>query len=77
MAVASRGAALSAFRELIDHDPIEARNILRRPYLPDGLEPSEDAVGMDRSASRRRMARHQVRCSGCASTPARTLRRVP
>jgi hypothetical protein len=49
VAVASRGPALSAFRELIDRDPIEARNIRRRPYLPDGLEPSEDSVGMDPS----------------------------
>ena len=49
MAVASRGAALSAFRELINNDPVEARSILRRPYLPDGLEPSDDPVGMDPS----------------------------
>ena len=49
MAVASRGAALSAFRELINNDPVEARSILRRPYLPDGLEPSDDQVGMDPS----------------------------
>src|SRR4029453_18085958 len=49
MAVASRGAALSAFRELIDNDPVEARSILRHPYLPDGLEPSDDPVGMDPS----------------------------
>ena len=49
MAVASRGAALSAFRELINDDPVEARTILRRPYLPQGLEPSEDLVGMDPS----------------------------
>lgn len=49
MAVASRGAALNAFAELIDDDPIEVRKILRRPYLPDGLEPSEDPVGMDPS----------------------------
>jgi len=49
MAVASRGAALSAFRELINHDPIEARTILRRPYLPQGLEPADDPVGMDPS----------------------------
>ena len=47
MAVASRGAALSAFRELINDDPVEARTILRRPYLPEGLEPSDDPVGMD------------------------------
>jgi predicted acylesterase/phospholipase RssA len=46
MAVASRGAALNAFAELIDRDPIEVRKILRRPYLPDGLEPSDDPVGM-------------------------------
>jgi hypothetical protein len=49
MAVASRGAALSAFRELIDRDPVEARTILRRPYLPSGLEPSDDPVRMDPS----------------------------
>ena len=47
MAVASRGAALSAFRELIHDDPVAARTILRRRYLPDGLEPSDDPVGMD------------------------------
>ena len=46
MAVASRGAALSAFRELINGDPVEARTILRRPYLPNGLEPSGDPVRM-------------------------------
>jgi hypothetical protein len=46
MAVASRGPALSAFRELINSDPIEARTILRRPYLPSGLEPSDDPVRM-------------------------------
>ena len=49
MAVASRGAALSAFRELINRDPVEARTILRRPYLPSGLEPSDDPVRMDPS----------------------------
>jgi hypothetical protein len=49
MAVASRGAALSALRELINDDPVEARTILRRPYLPDGLQPSDDPVGMDPS----------------------------
>ena len=47
MAVASRGAALSAFRELIHDDPVEARAILRRPYLPEGLDLSRDPVGMD------------------------------
>ena len=47
MAVASRGAALSAFRKLINHDPVEAETILRRPYLPAGLEPSSDPVRMD------------------------------
>jgi predicted acylesterase/phospholipase RssA len=46
MAVASRGAALSAFRELINGDPVEARTILRRPYLPNGLEQSGDPVRM-------------------------------
>ena len=49
MAVASRGPALSAFRELINRDPVEARTILRRPYLPSGLEPSDDPVRMDPS----------------------------
>ena len=34
LAVASRGAALSAFRELINGDPVEARTILRRPISP-------------------------------------------
>jgi predicted acylesterase/phospholipase RssA len=47
MAVASRGAALSAFWELIHDDPVEARAILRRPYLPEGLDLSRDPVGMD------------------------------
>jgi len=47
MAVASRGAALSAFQELIHDDPVEARAILRRPYLPEGLDLSHDPVGMD------------------------------
>jgi hypothetical protein len=47
MAVASRGAALSAFHELIHDDPVEARAILRRPYLPEGLDLSRDPVGMD------------------------------
>ena len=46
MAVASRGAALNAFQELISHDPVEAGTILRRPYLPTGLESSDDPVGM-------------------------------
>jgi hypothetical protein len=45
VAVASRGAALSAFRELIHDDPVAARTILRRRYLPDGLEPSDDRSG--------------------------------
>jgi hypothetical protein len=49
VAVASRGAALNAFAELIDDDQIEVGKILRRPYLPEGLEPSEDPVGMDPS----------------------------
>ncbi len=49
MAVASRGAALNALRELINNDPVEARSVLRRPYLPDGLVPSDDPVGMDPS----------------------------
>src|SRR5215216_4780320 len=49
MAVASRGAALSALRELINDDPVEASTILRLPYLPDGLQPSDDPVGMDPS----------------------------
>jgi len=34
---------------LINNDPVEVRSILRRPYLPDGLEPSDDPVGMDPS----------------------------
>jgi hypothetical protein len=42
MAVASRGAALSALRKLINRDPVEATAILRRPYLPTGLELSDD-----------------------------------
>ena len=46
MAVASRGASLSAFRELINRDPVEASAILRRLYLPTGLEPSDDPVRM-------------------------------
>ena len=46
MAVASRGAALNAFRELINRDPVEARTILRQPYLPSGLGPSDDPVRM-------------------------------
>ena len=46
MAVASRGAALNAFRELINRDPVEARTILRQPYLPSDLEPSDDPVRM-------------------------------
>ncbi|HEX6760676.1 MAG TPA: hypothetical protein VF086_20045 [Propionibacteriaceae bacterium] len=46
MAVASRGPALNAFRELINRDPVEARTILRQPYLPSGLEPSDDPVRM-------------------------------
>lgn len=46
MAVASRGAALNAFRKLISYDPVEAETILRRPYLPTGLEPSDDPVRM-------------------------------
>jgi predicted acylesterase/phospholipase RssA len=49
MAVANRGAALSAFRELINRDPVEAGTILRRPYLPGDLEPSDDPVRMDPS----------------------------
>ena len=49
MAVASRGAALSAFQELINHQPVEAGTILRREYLPEGLEPSGDPVGMEPS----------------------------
>ena len=47
MAVASRGAALSAFRELINRDPVEVGTILRRPYLPSDMEPSDDPVRMD------------------------------
>jgi hypothetical protein len=46
MAVASRGAALSAHRKLINRDPVEANAILRRPYLPTGLELSDDPVRM-------------------------------
>ena len=38
MAVASRRAALSAFRELINSDPVEARSILRRPIERDGYD---------------------------------------
>jgi hypothetical protein len=49
MAVASQGAALSAFRELIKQDQVEARMILRQPYLPHGLEPSDDPVRMSPS----------------------------
>jgi hypothetical protein len=37
MAVASRGDALSAFRELINNDPIKAEKVLLLPsYLPPG-----------------------------------------
>jgi predicted acylesterase/phospholipase RssA len=47
MAVASRGAALSAFRELINRDPVEVGTILRRPYFPSDIEPSDDPVRMN------------------------------
>ncbi len=44
MAVASHGAALSALRSLINHDPVPAGTVLHRPYLPDGIEPADDGV---------------------------------
>ena len=44
MAVASRGAALSALRSLINHDPVPASTLLQRPYLPDGIDPVADSV---------------------------------
>jgi predicted acylesterase/phospholipase RssA len=47
MAVASRGAALSRFRELINNDPIKAEQVLLRDYLPPGLEPSVDPFAMN------------------------------
>ena len=48
MAVASRGDALSAFRELINNDPIKAEKVLLLPsYLPPGLEPVEDPFAMN------------------------------
>ncbi|HJV14204.1 MAG TPA: hypothetical protein VJ625_09960 [Propionibacteriaceae bacterium] len=49
MAVASRAAALSAFRKLINDDPVEVSTILRHPYLPGGLEATDDPSGMDPS----------------------------
>jgi hypothetical protein len=47
MAVASRGAALKAFRELINHEQVPAKTILRDPYLPDDLTLSDDPFAMD------------------------------
>jgi hypothetical protein len=47
MAVASRGAALKAFRELINHEQVQAKTILRDPYLPDDLTLSDDPFAMD------------------------------
>ena len=47
MAVASRGKALSLFQKLIYDEPVAAENILADPYLPAGLAPSQDRVGMD------------------------------
>ena len=47
MAVASRGKALSLFQKLIYDEPLAAENILADPYLPAGLAPSQDRVGMD------------------------------
>ena len=44
MAVASRGAALSALRSLINHDPVPASTLLQRPYLPEGIDPVADSV---------------------------------
>ncbi len=44
MAVASRGAALSALRSLINHQPVPAGTLLHRPYLPDGIQPAADEV---------------------------------
>lgn len=46
MAVASRGAALSAVRALITHDPVPVETLLRRPYLPSDLQVSDDSVTM-------------------------------
>jgi len=47
MAVASRKKALSLFQKLIYDEPLAAENILADPYLPAGLAPSQDRVGMD------------------------------
>jgi Patatin-like phospholipase len=49
VAVASRAAALSAFRKLINDDPVELSTILRHPYLPDGFKASDEPFGMDPS----------------------------
>ena len=66
MAVASRGKALSLFQKLIYDEPLAAENILADPYLPAGLAPSQDRVGIGpRDADRR------VRAGGAlhAATP--------
>ncbi len=47
MAVASRGAALSALKMLLNHDKVPAETVMQRPYLPDGYEPSPDPVRME------------------------------
>ena len=44
MAVAGRGAALSALRTLIGRERVPAATLLHRPYLPEGIEPAEDEV---------------------------------
>jgi predicted acylesterase/phospholipase RssA len=49
MAVASRGAALSAVQKLINRDRVEARTILREPYLPSDLEPPDDSARINPS----------------------------
>jgi predicted acylesterase/phospholipase RssA len=47
MAVASQGAAVSALRALINSEPVPARTLLQRPYLPQGMDPAADPVLCD------------------------------
>jgi len=47
MAVASRGEALKAFRKLINREQVEAKTILRDPYLPGDLTLSDEPFAMD------------------------------
>ena len=44
MAVASQGAALSALRSVLNHHTTTAEKLLRRPYLPEGIEGADDST---------------------------------